>query len=263
MIEVAQSTSELLTGEELTVRIGTVTVADKFNLCIRAGECWCLLGRNGAGKTTLLKTLAGLHRPDSGTLRLRGQPLQGLARREVAREIGMLFQEHQDAFPATVLETVLTGRHPHLHAWQWESAIDLDIARRALDQVGLGALESRTLNTLSGGERRRVGIATLLAQAPSVYLLDEPSNHLDLHHQIGVLDGLRRDIADAGGALVMSMHDVNLAARLADHCLALLPHGRIEQGPARQMLRTPLLEALYDQAFEQLSGSRGPVWIPR
>ncbi len=254
---------DLLAVDALDLRIGGVRVTAGLDMRVRAGECWCLLGRNGAGKTTLLKTLAGLRRADGGTIRLCGRPLHTLARRDIARCVGMLFQEHQDAFPATVLETVLTGRHPHLHAWQWETAADLEIARQALKRVGLSAFEGRSLDTLSGGERRRVGLATLLCQAPAVYLLDEPSNHLDLHHQTGLLDALKRSIVGAGGALFMSLHDVNLAARLADRCLLLLPEGRTEQGPAPEVLTASLLEQLYEQAFEQLTSSRGAVWIPR
>lgn len=252
----------VLETRSLAVRIGGVRVTDALDLRVESGQSWCLLGRNGAGKTTLLKTLAGLRRAEAGTILLHGRPLPTLTRRDVARRTGMLFQEYQDAFPATVLETVLTGRHPHLHAWQWETETDLAVARDALARVGLAAFEERALDTLSGGERRRAGIATLLAQAPSLYLLDEPSNHLDLHHQTGLLPDLRDTITRAGGALLMSLHDVNLAARLADHCLLLLPGGRTEQGPTREVLTAERLQRLYDQRFERLESARGPVWVP-
>jgi iron complex transport system ATP-binding protein len=252
----------LLDTDALRIRIGDVSVTGDLNLRIEPGQCWCLLGRNGAGKTTLLKTLAGLRRPDGGRIRLLGRSLDDWSRRDIARHIGLLFQDHQDALPATVLETALTGRHPHLHAWQWETAADVEAARAALAQVGLSAFAERRIDTLSGGERRRVGIATLLAQAPSLYLLDEPANHLDLHHQTELLHGLRRSIPARGGALFMSLHDVNLAARLADHCLLLLGDGQTVAGPTGDVLTLPVLERLYEQKLEQLTSRHGPVWLP-
>jgi len=258
----ADTPGTLLDTDALRVRIGDVDVTDDLSLHVKPGQCWCLLGRNGAGKTTLLKTLAGLRRPDGGRIGLLGRTLDDWSRRDIARHIGLLFQDHQDALPATVLETVLTGRHPHLRAWQWETAADIEAARAALTQVGMSAFADRRLDTLSGGERRRVGIATLLAQAPSLYLLDEPANHLDLHHQTELLQGLRRSITARGAALFMSLHDVNLAARLADHCLLLLGDGQTVAGPTGDVLTLPVLERLYEQKLEQLTSSQGPVWIP-
>ena len=104
----------------------------------------------------------------------------------------MLPQDTVDAFPATVLETALVGRHPHLSRWQWESAADVGIARAALAAFGIGGVEARDVRTLSGGERRRVALAALLAQEPDLLLLDEPSTHLDLAHQVALLDRARR-----------------------------------------------------------------------
>ena len=161
------------------------------------GELVAILGRNGSGKTLTLHTLAGLKPAARGTVRLDGQSLDRLTRRAIARRMGLLMQDLEDAFTMTVLESVLIGRHPHLALWQWESAADEQLARSALARVGLENFPARSVDTLSGGEQRRVAVATLLAQEPAVFLLDEPTNHLDPQHQLHVL-GLFRALADKG-----------------------------------------------------------------
>ncbi len=252
----------LLQTHRLDIQIGKVRVTQQLDLEIRPGQCWCLLGKNGAGKTTLLKTLAGLLPARQGSITLLGQPLHSLPRKTVARHIGMLFQEHHDAFPATVQETVLAGRHPHLHAWQWETNRDNELARQALAFVGLEHFAQRTLDTLSGGERRRVGLATLLSQAPDLYLLDEPGNHLDLHYHTTLLRQFCEQARQRQQAILMAVHDVNLAARVADYCLLLPGNGQSLQGPTDTVLNQANLERLYGQRLEQLDSASGPVWLP-
>lgn len=252
----------LYQAQALDVRIGGTRVVEQFDLPIKRGECWCLLGKNGAGKTTLLKTLAGLLPAKKGNLLLQGQSLDSLPRKKIAQHIGMLFQEHSDAFPSTVLETVLAGRHPHLHAWQWESAADIRQAEQALDFVGLGQFANRSLDTLSGGERRRVGIATLMTQAPDLYLLDEPGNHLDLHQQTSLLQRLCEQVRQSNHALLMSLHDINLAARLSDHCILLMGDAQAIQGSTSSVMTTENLQRLYGHRLEKLQSKAGPVWVP-
>ena len=168
------------------------TLCAGLDLDVHAGECWAIVGPNGAGKTTLLAALAGLRPPAAGEIAYDGTPLPALAPRERARRRGWLPQDSVDFFPATVLETVLVGRHPHLARWQWETADDVGRAQRALADVGLAGFDARQVGSLSGGERRRVALAALLAQDPDLILLDEPSSHLDLVHQIAALEVLAR-----------------------------------------------------------------------
>jgi iron complex transport system ATP-binding protein len=176
--------------------------------------------------------------------------------------VGVLFQNQDDAFPATVLETVLQGRHPHLHSWQWESAADQALARQALSKVGLTGFEGRDIQTLSGGERQRVAVATLLTQQPRLLLLDEPTNHLDLHHQLSVLRTLLALCREHRRAIVMVLHDVNLAARFADHVLLLLGGGEVRLGEKRQIMETAVLEALYGHPLVRVATPAGPAWLP-
>jgi iron complex transport system ATP-binding protein len=252
----------LLATSGLDIRIGSVKVCRRLELHVNAGERWAILGRNGTGKTTLLHTLAGLRRPDSGTVKLDGEALDTLPRRHIARRVGVLLQDHLDAFPASVLETALIGRHPYLGALQWEGPDDYALARTALHAVGLDGLEDRNVATLSGGERRRLGIATLLTQDPALWLLDEPTNHLDVHQQIRILDLLQARSQSGQKTLLLVMHDLNLALRFCDRFLLLFGAGETAQGSADAVLTRATLERLYEHPMHTLDGPHGPVWLP-
>jgi iron complex transport system ATP-binding protein len=253
----------MLETRALQVTIGDTAVCRDLDLTINAGERWCILGCNGAGKTTLLLTLAGLRPPQAGRIALQQQALSALPRRQIARQVGILFQDQTDAFPASVLDTVLTGRHPWLGPLQWEGAADLQKARTALQAVGLAGIEQRSVTTLSGGERRRLGIATLLTQDPQLLLLDEPTNHLDIHHQIRTLQLVSDLAADGNRALLLVMHDLNLAARYCNRFLLLFGAGETAQGNAAEVLTRPNLERLYQHPLLPLQGPQGEVWIPQ
>ncbi|MGA7799893.1 MAG: ABC transporter ATP-binding protein [Gammaproteobacteria bacterium] len=252
----------LLETHALAVRIANVRVCDALELAIEAGQCWCVLGRNGVGKTTLLHALAGLQSPAAGSVCADGTALDTLPPAARARHLGLLLQDHSDPFPATVLDTVLIGRHPYLGPWQWEGADDYRHARAALHTVGLDGFEQREIHTLSGGERRRVGLATLLTQDPAVYLLDEPTNHLDLHHQIRLLERLCMRMRDTGKALVMVLHDINLAARFADRFLLLFGDGECLHGDADAMLQAQHLHRLYRHRLIPIALPDGKAWLP-
>lgn len=253
----------LLQCRHLDVDIGTRVVTRDLELTIRAGQCWCLLGRNGSGKTTLLHTLAGLRPATNGSIRLGNSELQSLSRRQVARRLSVLFQDQTDSFPVTVREKVLQGRHPYLRAWQWESANDHAIVTGILHKLELEALQDRNIQTLSGGERQRVAIATVLAQQSALSLLDEPTNHLDLHHCLSLLDSLVKDARKHRQGLLMSLHDVNLAARFCDHALLLMGNGEVRHGAIDKMLDNPVLERLYGYPLQEIKTSVGRAWLPR
>ena len=235
----------LLEARGLTVSIAGKLVCRELDLAVAAGDCIGLLGPNGVGKTTLLHSLAGLRAADSGAVLLDGAPLASLPRRRVARRLGLLMQQPEDSLPATVLETALIGRHPHLDFWRWESHGDVAIARRALKTVGLEGLEQRAQTALSGGERRRLDLATVLTQDPEVFLLDEPAGQLDLHHQLGLLGQLQQLSAQERRAVLMSLHDINLAARFCNRILMLFGDGEAALGSAAEMLTPERLSHLY------------------
>jgi iron complex transport system ATP-binding protein len=222
---------------------GRMLCAD-LDLDVRAGERWAIVGPNGAGKTTLVAVLAGLRAPMAGTISYDGVALTALAPRQRALARGWLPQDSVDFFPATVLETVLIGRHPHLGRFDWESAADVERARDALARFGLAGFETRDVRTLSGGERRRVALAALVAQEPGLMLMDEPSSHLDLGQQVAALDALSALARESGTALVMVLHDLHLALRYADHAIAL-GGGRAVTGRADDVLAAEAMSALF------------------
>lgn len=242
--------SILLETHNLAVAVAGKVVCRDLNLVIKRGECWGILGRNGIGKTTLLHTLAGLRAAHAGVVHLLGQPLAAVPRRHIAQTIGMLFQHTEDPFPATVQETTLIGRHPYLSAWGWESEEDHRQVRQALAQMHLAELASRQVDTLSGGERQRLALAALLTQAPQIFMLDEPANHLDLHHQIMVMDLLVQQTREQGKALIMVVHDLNMTARYCDHVLLLLGNGQVLHGKMDEMMTQENLENLYGHPIQ-------------
>ena len=241
----------ILSARELIIDIPGRSNSTKLDLEVAPGQVWGVLGPNGAGKTTLLHTLAGLKAPQCGEVCLDGVELTAIPRRELARKLGLVFQERQDSFPATVLETALIGRHPWLSVWQSEQAEDIRRAEAALKALDVHELGARLLNTLSGGERQRVAIATLKTQDPAIWLLDEPTNHLDLHHQVQVMRMLSA-CAHQGKSIFMCLHDLNLAVRWCSHVLLLYPDGRACWGPAGVMLVRDALEGLYGQKLIEL-----------
>ena len=256
----------LLTARDLEVAIGDIRVCRALQLDVLPGQRWAILGRNGVGKSTLLATLAGLRPAVAGALRigdiatavLSAPTFSTAALRRLARIRGLLPQQQSDPFPATVLETALIGRHPHLHRWDWESAADHAIAREALAAVGLAALAEREVHTLSGGERQRLAIAQLLTQQPRLFLLDEPLTHLDLAHQVAVLELFQRIATqDSDTACIAVLHDPGFALRYCDHALLLFGDGEWLAGASRDIVTAANLGRLYGYPLREIRDERG------
>jgi iron complex transport system ATP-binding protein len=245
---------------QLTVEVAGRTLVRELELSVAGGAVTAILGCNGAGKTLTLHTLAGLRAPATGSVTLDGALLANWPRRALARKLGLLTQTTEDPFPSTVLDSVLVGRHPHIDFWRWESDADRAIARAALAAVTLEGLAERDVDTLSGGERRRVALATLLAQNPDVFLLDEPINHLDPHHQLDVLK-LLREKAHAGRTVVMSLHDAGLAARFSDHALLLFGNGEWLSGPTAEVLTPDTMTKLYGVVVREIAWAGGRTFV--
>ncbi|MBR0566768.1 ABC transporter ATP-binding protein [Azoarcus sp. L1K30] len=255
------SVAPLLEAEGLALKVGERWLCCEFSLELAPGECLVLLGPNGAGKTTLLHTLAGLREPSVGAVRLGGLPYSGWSMPEAARFRAVLLQQQPDHFAASVIETVLIGRHPHLGRWGWEGVEDERIARAALADVGLAGFEQRDVLTLSGGERQRVAVAALLAQSPRLLLLDEPLNHLDLRYQIAVLELFRR-MTGEGRGVVMVLHDINLAARYADHIILLDGRGGVLAGDRDTVLQADCLSHAFGHPLRRFEFEGRVSFIP-
>jgi iron complex transport system ATP-binding protein len=230
-------------------------VLNDVRAVINSGSMVGILGPNGSGKTTLLRLLAGLLTPSSGSVALDGTDLRVLGRSAAARRIAVVPQETQLAFDYTVLEMAVMGRYPHLRSFEIEGPEDVAIARDALRATGTLHLESRFFNTLSGGEKQRVVIAGALAQftprepaqagVTEVLLLDEPTASLDLAYQLEIRSILLQLNKQRHLTIVVSTHDLNLAAGLCLD-LILLDRGRVlAAGPVDRMLQPTLIRQLY------------------
>ncbi|HTK27915.1 MAG TPA: ABC transporter ATP-binding protein [Vicinamibacterales bacterium] len=224
---------------------GERLVLDDVSAGVARGSIVGLLGPNGSGKTTLLRLLAGTRTPLRGEIAIEGVPVRSLSRRELARRIAVVPQETHSAFDFNAIEIVLMGRYAHLGPFELEGPDDMAIAREALAATGTAALARRRFATLSGGEKQRVVIASALAQASDVLLLDEPTASLDLGFQLEIASVLARLNQERGVTMVVSTHDLNLAASLCS-ALVLLKEGRVlAEGATGDVLTASNIRSLY------------------
>lgn len=235
-----------LEAQDITCAYDGRPVLEELRLAARPGEILALIGPNGVGKTTLLRAMARLLRPHRGTVLLAGEDLWRTTPRDVARQLALAPQTDGANWPLTVERAVALGRAPH-RGWLLPfSADDRAAVERALRQTGLVTLRERRVTELSGGEQRRVILARVLAQEPKVLLLDEPTAHLDLKYQTEILELVRRLAHQDELAVVISLHDLNLAALYADR-LALLSEGQLlAAGSPTEVLTPERLTRVYD-----------------
>ena len=211
-------------------------VLHNINLSVEAGEMVALLGPNGSGKTTLIKLASGVLKPGQGEVRLDGSSLSRLSRRSIAGTIAVVPQQFHIAFAFTATEVVMLGRIPFLKAFTEERDIDRQSVSSALKLVGISELKERRFDELSGGERQKVILAMALAQQPKLLLLDEPTVHLDIAHQVEILELVRSLNKERGLTVIAAMHDLNLASLYFDR-LVLLKEGRVSaDGTPHQVL---------------------------
>ena len=266
--------AELSFGYDADVVLHDVTVA------VPRGGIVGILGPNGSGKTTLLRLLAGTLKPTRGRVRFDEGDLAALPRLAIARRLAVVPQEVHLAFEYTALEIALMGRYPHLGPFELEGPDDVEIARRALLATGTLGLEHRPFDTLSGGEKQRVIIASALAQfepaaragagsppAAQALLLDEPTASLDMHYEVEVAGLLRRLNLERGLTIVVSTHDLNFAAALCKQ-LVLLREGRVlAAGPTGAVLTAERIRELYgvdaDVRYHEIAGHLTVVPLPR
>ncbi|MFQ5839677.1 MAG: ABC transporter ATP-binding protein [Candidatus Methylomirabilales bacterium] len=224
---------------------GSESVLREVSFAVETGGILGVIGPNSAGKTTLLRLLSGLRGPHTGALRLFGQTFEMMARRAVARIVAVVPQEFQVAFPFTVWEVVLMGRYPWMNGFGFERPRDRAQVDAALNETETRGLAHKYLDQLSGGEKQRVLIARALAQEPQLLLLDEPTVHLDLNHQVEVLRLIRALNRQRGLTVLLVSHDLNVAAACC-HRLLLLKEGRVmAEGRPEEVMQPEILESTY------------------
>lgn len=215
-----------------------------FSLAIAEREFFGVIGPNGSGKTTLLRLLVRLLSPQSGQIALAGKSLADYSHNGLARLLGFMPQENHFAFDFSVEEVVLMGRNPFLGRFQRPGKLDQNKVQAAMEFTDTWSLRRKGINEVSGGERQRVVLARTLSQEPHILLLDEPTSHLDIHHQLGILQILRR-LNRQGITIVVNLHDLNLAS-LACSRLLLLDKGKpIACDVPEQVLTPDLIRQAY------------------
>ena len=247
--------SSLLQGSDIAVRLAGRRVLDGVAAAVDEGELVGLIGPNGAGKSTLLRALAGLQPREAGSVEFDGTPIEAIDRRDMARFVSYLPQSGTSHWDVTVETLVTMGRLPHLGRWDGPGADDRRAVARAMARTDVADLAGRKVTQLSGGELSRVLLARALAGEPKLLLADEPVSGLDPAHQLDVMD-LLRDMVRQGGAAVVVLHELSLAARYC-HRLILLDGGRkVADGAPEEVLSDDNLARSYGiRAYQGRTGA--------
>jgi iron complex transport system ATP-binding protein len=249
-----------LTGEGLVLQYpGTEEpVIDGESIAAEPGAVTALVGPNGSGKSTLLKGLANQLDPEAGSVLLDGQDIQTLDQKELARNLGLLSQESTSPDSITVEDLVYHGRYPHRGFFESVTDDDEAAVERAIELAGCGHLRDREVGSLSGGQKQLAWIAMVLAQETDVLLLDEPTTFLDLHHQLEVMEIIETLNEASSITVVVVLHDIEQAARLADRMVAL-KNGTIQAtGTPEEVVTEALLASVFDIEAVVEQTDRGP-----
>jgi iron complex transport system ATP-binding protein len=244
----------LLEAKSVAFGYGPCEVLDGVSLSIREGDFLGVIGPNGAGKSTLLKLLTRAASPDRGSVEFLGRNLSEYSVKEIARLMAVLPAEMHFSYDFTVREVVKMGRAPYLPFWSEGTEKDLEIVHRAIAASGIEALADRSVRTLSSGERQMAFLAQAMAQQPRILLLDEPTVHLDIRHQVEIFRILEQ-WNEGGLTVAVILHDLNVAARFCKR-LVLMRQGRIlRDGPPKEVLTEENLTQLYGIPMKVLPGS--------
>jgi iron complex transport system ATP-binding protein len=252
---------KMLQADRLSYRIGRRQVLDDVSFSVQATDNIALLGANGAGKSTLLRLLLGLIKPASGQVLIDGQPLSGMNRRAIARQLAYVPQSHVPTFPFSVSQIVAQGRLPVTGLGHAPGAADEQAARQALNELGIDHFYERTYTELSGGERQLVLIARAMVQRARLIILDEPVTGLDYGHQLRLLALLQR-LAAQGLCVLSSSHRPEQALASANRVLVLHEGRLIADGPPHAVIDSALMLRLYQVRVTQLDSGGHRFFIP-
>ena len=236
----------MISIKNISAGYGSELVLKEVSIDIKAGQFVGLIGPNGSGKTTLLRVLGNVLTPRAGQILLEGHDIQKISKRRLARTIACLPQDISLNLSFTVREITLMGRSPHISKIGRETSKDFEITDRAMALADISHLSDRVITEISGGERQRALIAMCLAQEPEVLLLDEPTSHLDVGHQLSVFDLIRKLNCNSNMTVIAVFHDLNLAAEYC-HRLMVLDKGRVESlGSPKDVLTSDMIQKVYE-----------------
>jgi len=255
----------ILQSENVSFRYHAPWVLMHVSFNVEKGSFVGILGPNGSGKSTLLRIMDGMLTPQEGRATMAGRNIRTMSRREIARRVAVVPQDHGGIFAFTAREIVLMGRSPHLDPWAFEGKRDYETVERVMAQTETLGFADRSLDQLSGGERQRVLIARALAQEPRLMLLDEPTAFLDIRHQVEIMNLLKSLIKEEGLTVLAVTHDINLASLYCDRII-LLDGGTIHaEGSPTEVMTADNIEAVYGlpvvSGNHELTGR--PVIMPR
>ena len=245
--------------QNLSFSFGPRPVLQNVSFSLEQGECVAVLGNNGAGKSTLVSCISRLHRPSSGSVLIDGTPVSQMSRNQLAQQVSYVAQKNELSH-TTVFDAVLLGRKPHM---KWgPSDVDYDVAEHALRAVGMEDCRLRCVNQLSGGEQQKVTLARAIAQEPKLMLLDEPTSSLDPRNQYESMELIRHCAHDHHIAVLVVIHDLNLALRFCDRFL-FLKDGAVFASGGQEAVTSENIQAVYgmEATVEQFDGI--PMVIPR
>lgn len=244
-----------ISAKDLAVSYGQKTILSDLSIDFPTGKITSIIGANGCGKSTLLKALSRILPADKGMVYLDGQLIQELPTKEVAKRLALLPQVQENLDGISVYDLVSYGRFPHQNAFGRLTDLDREKIAWALTETQTMAFAHTPLQSLSGGQRQRVWIAMALAQDTDIILLDEPTTYLDMHHQLEVLELLKKLNQENGKTIVMVLHDINLAARFSDYLIAMKNGQMIQNGSVEEVITVEHLRQIFDIEAEILPAS--------
>ena len=249
-----------LTIQNVSFSYGKTPTLDRIDLEVREGDILSIVGPNGSGKTTLIKCMNRKLTPQAGTVMIGDTPLPTMKRKEIAKNIGVVPQVSSLSFPFSVYDLVMMGRYAHKGRFENDTAHDQAVVSECIARTGLEQMADRSVTELSGGEYQKVIIARALAQEPAILLLDEVNLHLDIHHQIEILDLIRQLCLERKMSVVMVLHDLSLAARYCTRII-MLKNGRIfASGDPEAVITTDNLREVY-RIEAEISRSRNGQYL--
>lgn len=241
---------DFLEVEDLKFGYGKKLVLDEVSFNIKKGEFISIIGPNGSGKSTLLKTLNNIYNPWKGKIIIKGRNIKELKKKELARVMALVLQDNNIDYEFTVEEIILMGRHPHKGRFEKENKNDYKIIEESLEMTNTTYLRNRIITEISGGEKQRVMIAKALAQRPEIILLDEPTSHLDINHQIEILKLLKDMNKEKGTTIILVIHDINLGIRYSDKVIMLNEGKIIDIGNPEDVITKENIELSYNIKVE-------------